>query len=141
MRAGDAAAEVHAAQVGGDHIVPFGRFDLEERPCDRHRGVVYPDVDVAVCVGGGGEARLDRVEVAYVELDRERPTRRGRPCTLDVDVRVDDAVPVGREPVGDRLPEPARRAGDDCNTVLVAHVAHYRPRRPEAALCDPGAGG
>jgi hypothetical protein len=67
-RAGDAAAEVGAAQVGGEHVVPFGDVDLPERAELGARGVVDEHVDVAHPL----DQSLPGGELAHVVLDGGR---------------------------------------------------------------------
>jgi hypothetical protein len=136
VETGDAAAEIRASKVRRDQVVPLGRIDLEERTGDGHGRVVHPRVDVAPALGRSLEARLHRVELPDVQLDRKRRcagrVHVGRCVTapFNVQIGVHNAVAVRDEAVGDCLTQPAGCTGHDRDALLLTH-------RPIVSGTDP----
>jgi hypothetical protein len=110
VRADDAAAEIGAAEVRREHVVPLVDVDLPEGADDGAGGVVDEHVHVA----GRREQALPRLEAAHVVLDRlAADLRSDRLGALEVEVGEEDAVAVGCEPPRDRLAQSLRRSRDD----------------------------
>ena len=109
----------HAPEVDADHPLPRRERHLPRQPAAADAGVVAEHVHAAEARDGGVGERLHLRGVGHVGDDAfdlgarlaqlgDRVVERGR-----FDVTDDDPGAFGREPTGQREPDPARAARDD----------------------------
>ena len=139
-------ADVHGrVKVQPDELVPAGQPQIEER----HReigasGVVHHDVDVPEAVDRGRYGRLHGVLPGDVGRDNVGLAPglgclfRGRGESV---LAARHQRKIGsrlRERDGDRLPDAARRAGDECFLPGQVEGGHVSPSTPWGAGQRPG---